>query len=169
MGLMREVENNKGFRTALVDLEVCIKRMDACGVSKMLLSWDPPGVQPYLPNDAVPLARDFNDSLVEIVRRYPERFAGLGTVTPQDAVAASREIERIMGPLGLSGIMISSHTGASTWTNHSLRRCWTLPKRTTLRSISTQECPVCSPHTTAMECKRRSGGFRQRLGYTRCG
>ena len=43
MGLMREVENNKGFRTALVDLEVRIKRIDACGVSRMLLSLDPPG------------------------------------------------------------------------------------------------------------------------------
>jgi predicted TIM-barrel fold metal-dependent hydrolase len=68
-------------------------------------------VQSYLPNDAVPLAREFNDSLADIVRRYPDRFAGLGTVAPQDAVAAAYEIERIMGPLRLNGIMINSHTG----------------------------------------------------------
>ena len=111
MGLMREVEKNDVFRSALVDLDSRIKKMDAYGQSMAVLSLNPPGVQPYSANDAVPLARDFNDSLAAIVRRYPERFAGLGTVTPQDPVAAASEIERIMGPLGLNGIMINSHTG----------------------------------------------------------
>jgi len=111
MELMREVENNDIWRTALIDLDARIRKMDAAGQNMAVLSLNPPGVQSYLPNDAVPLAREFNDSLADIVRRYPDRFAGLGTVAPQDAVAAAYEIERIMGPLRLNGIMINSHTG----------------------------------------------------------
>ena len=42
------------------------------------------------------------------MQRYPERFAGLGTVTPQDPIAAASEIERIMGPLDLNGIIINN-------------------------------------------------------------
>ena len=111
LGSMRQVENNPVFHAALVDLDSRLKKMDACGQTMAVLSLNPPGVQPYSAKDAVPLAREFNDSLAAIVRRHPERFAGLGTVTPQDPVAAASEIERIMGPLGLNGIMINSHTG----------------------------------------------------------
>jgi 5-carboxyvanillate decarboxylase len=35
-----------------------------------VLSLNPPGVQPYPAADAVPLAREFNDALAAIVRRW---------------------------------------------------------------------------------------------------
>jgi 5-carboxyvanillate decarboxylase len=108
--LMRTVENTDVWRSALVDLDARIAVMDACGQDLAVLSLNPPGVQPYLAADAEPLARSFNDELAEIVRRYPERFAGLGTVAPQNPTSAAEEIERVMGPLGLHGIMINSHT-----------------------------------------------------------
>jgi predicted TIM-barrel fold metal-dependent hydrolase len=76
-----------------------------------VLSVNPPGVQPYPAATAVPLAREFNDALAAIVRRHPDRFGGLATVAPQDPAAAAAAIERAMGPLGLHGIMINSHTG----------------------------------------------------------
>jgi len=75
-----------------------------------VLSLNPPGVQPYDTEPAISLGRDFNDGLAEIVKRWPDRFAGLGTIAPQDPARAAAEIERIMGPLGLGGIMINSHT-----------------------------------------------------------
>jgi 5-carboxyvanillate decarboxylase len=111
MELMRMVEDPSGLRTRLVDLDARLREMDALGQDMTVLSLNPPGVQPYPAADAVPLARDFNDALAAIVRRHPDRFGGLATVTPQDPVAAAAEIERVMGPLGLSGVMINSHTG----------------------------------------------------------
>jgi predicted TIM-barrel fold metal-dependent hydrolase len=84
--------------------------MDTIGQDMAVLSLNPPGVQPYRPAAAIRLAREFNSALSAIVRERPARFAGLGTVAPQDPKAAAEEVERIMGPLGLNGIMIYSHT-----------------------------------------------------------
>lgn len=110
MDLMRTVEQSEPMRSQLVDLDARIAEMDSVGVDLAVLSLNPPGVQPYQPAAAVALARTFNDSLFEIVHRRPDRFGGLGTVAPQDPDAAAEEVERIMGSLGLNGIMINSHT-----------------------------------------------------------
>jgi predicted TIM-barrel fold metal-dependent hydrolase len=109
--LMRAVEDAGPMRARLLDLGQRIAGMDATGQDLAVLSLNPPGVQPYRPGAAVALAREFNDDLGRIVREHPGRFGGLGTVAPQDPEAAAREIARIMGPLGLNGIMINSHTG----------------------------------------------------------
>lgn len=108
--LMRTVENTAPMRSALLDLDARVSEMDAIGQDMAVLSLNPPGVQPYQPAAAIRLAREFNDALAAIVRQRPGRFGGLGTVAPQDPKAAAEEIERIMGPLGLNGIMINSHT-----------------------------------------------------------
>ncbi|KAA9150939.1 amidohydrolase [Amycolatopsis acidicola] len=110
VGLMRTIEGTPGPRARLVDMEARLREMDALGQDMALLSLNPPGVQPYPVADAVPLAREFNDALAEIVRRHPGRFGGLATVAPQDPAAAAAEIERAQG-LGLRGVMINSHTG----------------------------------------------------------
>jgi 5-carboxyvanillate decarboxylase len=111
MVLMRTVEESPVLRARLVDLDARLREMDAAGQDMAVLSLNPPGVQPYPATDAVPLARAFNNELAAIVRRHPGRFGGLATVAPQDPAAAAAEIERVMGPLGLNGIMINSHTG----------------------------------------------------------
>ncbi|MEU6171411.1 amidohydrolase family protein [Streptantibioticus parmotrematis] len=111
MALMRTVESPSGLRARLTGLDARLREMDALGQDMAVLSLNPPGVQPYPAADAVPLAREFNDALSAIVRRHPDRFGGLATVAPQDPAAAAAEIERAMGPLGLNGIMINSHTG----------------------------------------------------------
>ncbi|TXI61597.1 amidohydrolase family protein [Mycolicibacterium mageritense] len=110
VGLMRTIETGP-VRSALTDIDARIATMDAVGQDMAILSINPPGVQPYPAARAVSLAQTANDSLAEIVRDHPERFGALGTVAPQDPTAAADEIERIMGPLGLNGIMINSHTG----------------------------------------------------------
>ncbi|WP_234343034.1 amidohydrolase family protein [Streptomyces fulvoviolaceus] len=110
MTFMRGLENDAALRTKLVDFEKRLQEMDLNGTDMAVLSLNPPGVQPYETESAVPLARDFNDQLAEVIKRWPTRFAGLGTVAPQDPKQAALEIERIMGPLGLGGVMIYSHT-----------------------------------------------------------
>jgi 5-carboxyvanillate decarboxylase len=108
--LMRIAEQTAPVRAALTDIDARIAAMDAAGQTMAVLSINPPGVQPYRAADAVPLARTVNDSLAHLVQTHPDRFGALGTLAPQDPVAAATEIERIMGPLGLHGVMINSHT-----------------------------------------------------------
>lgn len=108
--LMRTVERSGAMRSRLLDLDARIAAMDAIGQDLAVLSLNPPGVQPYAQEAAVSLAREFNEELAAIVRRYPGRFAGLGTLAPQNPSAAAEEIRRIMGPLGLNGVMVNSHT-----------------------------------------------------------
>lgn len=93
------------------NLEVRLAEMDASGTDMAVLSLGPPGVQPYADTAAaISLVETANDEMAEVVRQYPTRFGAFGAVAPQDPQHAAREIERIMGPLGLSGLLICSHT-----------------------------------------------------------
>lgn len=58
--------------------------------------------------DALDLSMYLNDHIAEIVAKYPDRFAGLGTIPMQDPDIAARELERCMS-IGLSGVQIGSH------------------------------------------------------------
>lgn len=108
--LTRAVERSEPTRSQLLDLDARLADMDAAGQDMAILSLNPPGVQPYEPAGAIQLACQFNDSLAGIVRRHPTRFAGLGAVPTQAPERAAEEVARIMGPLGLNGIMVNSHT-----------------------------------------------------------
>ena len=93
------------------DLRARLEEMDASGTDLAVLSLNPPGVQLYVDAArATSLAREMNDWTVETINAHPTRFAGLGSVAPQDPDSAAREVKRIMGPLGLGGVMINSHT-----------------------------------------------------------
>ncbi|HEY5017737.1 MAG TPA: amidohydrolase family protein, partial [Streptosporangiaceae bacterium] len=88
-----------------------LRIMDEQGVSMQVLSLTAPGVQTLPASQAVPLAALVNDRLAEVIGRYPDRFAGLAAIAPQDPAAAAAEIGRAVGSLGLNGAVINSHTG----------------------------------------------------------
>lgn len=94
----------------LTDLDYRLAEMDAHGVDMHLLSITGPGVQAFDAARGTALAIAANDMLAEAITRHPTRFAGLGAIAPQDSAAAAREVERVMGKLGLGGIIINSHT-----------------------------------------------------------
>ncbi|MCO5969688.1 amidohydrolase family protein [Actinoallomurus soli] len=102
---------NPRMRPRLSDIPTRLAEMDAAGVDLSVLSLNPPGVQIYADAArATSLARDMNDTLAELIRRYPGRFAGLGAVAPQDPEAAATEVSRVIGKLGFGGVLIGSHT-----------------------------------------------------------
>jgi 5-carboxyvanillate decarboxylase len=111
MALMRGVLSGGPVHDALLDLDSRLAEMEEHGVDQAVLSLNPPGVQPFDPEPAIALASRSNDALAEIVRPRPDRFAGLGAIAPQAVAWSAAEIERIMGPLGLHGVMVCSHTG----------------------------------------------------------
>jgi len=55
------------------------------------------------------LARMQNDRVAEMVRAYPSRFVGMGTLPLQDVDRAVPELERVVKELGLRAIEISSN------------------------------------------------------------
>ena len=90
--------------------ELRLRDMDETGIAKQIVSLTAPGVQVFDAPTAVALARSANDQLAEAVRKYPDRFAGLAAIAPQDPAAAARELERGVRTLGLKGAIVNSHT-----------------------------------------------------------
>jgi aminocarboxymuconate-semialdehyde decarboxylase len=93
-----------------------LKDMDAQGVDVQVLSIHTPFFGYHL--DAVQgrrLAREVNDEIAGIVRRWPQRFAGLATLPMQDVSAAIDELGRAMSDLGLKGAELDTQVNGEQW------------------------------------------------------
>lgn len=99
------------IREYLTDLgDLRLANMDARGIDMQVIALTSPGVQVMPTDRAVSFAAYANDVLAEACRKHPTRFAGLAAVAPQDSRAAAKELERAVGPLGLKGAVVHSHT-----------------------------------------------------------
>jgi aminocarboxymuconate-semialdehyde decarboxylase len=91
-----------------------IEDCDRTGVTMQVLSTVPVMFSYWAkPADALDLSRRLNDHIAEVVRAYPSRFAGLGTIPLQDPDLAAKELERCLRELGLRGAEIGSHVDAN--------------------------------------------------------
>ncbi len=87
----------------LLDIEgQRLKQMDelACGHAPALAHRA--GVQMFDADTATELAARANDTLAEVCRKHPSRFAGLAAMAPQSPKRAAREMERAIQKLGLN-------------------------------------------------------------------
>jgi 5-carboxyvanillate decarboxylase len=87
-----------------------LRIMDESGVSMAVLAMTATGVQQFEASKAARIAEAGNDRLAEIIRRHPDRYAGLATIPVQDVKRAVQELERAVTKLKLNGVMINSHT-----------------------------------------------------------
>jgi aminocarboxymuconate-semialdehyde decarboxylase len=100
----REIQSN------CWDPEVRMSECDEVGVQMQVLSTVPVMFSYWAkPQDTHDLSRILNDHIAELVREWPDRFAGLGTIPLQDTTLAIRELERLTGELGLAGVEIGTH------------------------------------------------------------
>ncbi len=65
-----------------------------------------------------------NEEIAAVVRRYPDRFLGLGSVPLQAPQAASDELRRAMTQLGLRGAMIGSNVNGRNLDDPALEPFW---------------------------------------------
>ena len=95
----------------LTDLgEKRLQHMDEAGIDRQIIALTSPGVQIMDTGTAVSFARVANDELAEAVRKHPSRFSGMVAIAPQNPAAAANEIERGIQQLGLTGVIVNSHT-----------------------------------------------------------
>ena len=95
----------------LTDLDqIRLQHMDETGIDRQVIALTSPGVQIMDTDTAVSFAKVANDELAAAVRRHPTRFSGMVAVAPQNPHEAAKEIERGIQQLGLTGVIINSHT-----------------------------------------------------------
>jgi hypothetical protein len=99
---------------ALLDLgEGRLARMDKCGIDVQVLSLSAPGVEQLDPTVGTVVARNANDILYKLTRKYPDRFMGYAALAPKDPLQAADELERCVKELGFKGWNTHSNFGDS--------------------------------------------------------
>lgn len=97
------------YREEFFDIGSELRRMDTQGVDMRILSLSTPSVYDWRGDRQLAMTRLMNDVLAEVVRKYPDRFAGLGSLPLDNVETSLVELERIIGELGLHGVTIGSN------------------------------------------------------------
>ena len=109
--LTSQSERARHIIRCLGDLDqIRLHHMDEAGIDRQIIALTSPGVQIMDEATAVSFAKVANDELAEAVRRHPTRFSGMVAIAPQNPKEAAKEIERGIQKLGLTGVIVNSHT-----------------------------------------------------------
>ena len=91
------------------DLDFRQQVLDDAGVQMQVFTFTAPGTSIETPDRAVALSRVVNDALAREARDRSERFTALGTLPMNAPDAAALEAARVVGDLGLPGVMLLSN------------------------------------------------------------
>ena len=90
-----------------------LKNMDAAGIDMQVLTLTAPGIEHFDPAIGEPLARSANNTLADIINKYPDRFCGYAALAVKNPEGACKELERAVKELGLKGWKTHSNYGDS--------------------------------------------------------
>jgi aminocarboxymuconate-semialdehyde decarboxylase len=96
-------------REDMFDVDARLRKMDALGIDMRVLSLSTPNVYEWQGARQVEMTRHMNDVTAALVRKHPDRFAGLGSLPLDDIKEALNELDRITGELDLCGVTIGSN------------------------------------------------------------
>lgn len=106
-----QAERPQHIMRCLTDLgDRRIQHMNEAGLDRQVIALTSPGVQVMDADSAADFAIVCNDELAEGCRNHPDRFSGMVAIAPHKPAAAAKEIARGVGELGLTGVIINSHT-----------------------------------------------------------
>jgi predicted TIM-barrel fold metal-dependent hydrolase len=95
----------------LLDLgEGRLAEMDAQGIDMQVLSQVQPGLEHSTAENAVPVARAFNDRVAEAVAAHPDRFSAFAALPTADPTASAGELARTVEQLGFKGALVNGRT-----------------------------------------------------------
>ena len=107
-----------------------LAEMDEAGVDMQVLSLCVPGCEQFEASDGAGMARQANDELAQVIRKYPKRYVGLAALAPQDPVGAANELERAVKQLGMRGAKLNSHTRGEYLDNQKYWPVFGIPEAT---------------------------------------
>ena len=89
------------------DVNARLAEMDKNGVKRAALSMSPvTGIEALPLQDALPLARAYNDSVSAVCAAHPDRFSGFAILPVGNMSAAVAEFERVMDMPGMIGAVL---------------------------------------------------------------
>ena len=83
--------------------------MDEAGIDMQILSLTSPGVEQLEEKEAIKVARESNDFLVDAVKKNPTRFAAFATIPTISPEKAAEELERMVYDHDFKGAVINGH------------------------------------------------------------
>lgn len=106
-----QAERPQHIMKCLTDLgEQRLAHMEEAGLDRQIIALTSPGVQVMDADSAADFTIACNDELAEGCRNHPDRFTGMVAIAPNKPAAAAKEIHRGVNSLGLSGVIVNSHT-----------------------------------------------------------
>lgn len=111
-------------RPDMFDIDHRLKAMDRKGIDLRALSLSTPNVYPWPAAAQARIARRVNDALARLCRAHPQRFVGLASLPLGDVPSALAELDRAVGELGLSGVIIGSNIGGPPLNDACFEPLW---------------------------------------------
>jgi aminocarboxymuconate-semialdehyde decarboxylase len=145
------------YRDSFFDVEHRLRVMDKQGIDMRVLSLSSPNVYDWQGARQVEMARLMNDATAAIVRAHPKRFAGVGSLPLADIPASLAELERVVGELGLHGVMIGSNVAGLQLNDARFEPVW---KKLDALRLPVFEHPMFPP-----DIKKEEFELPLRLGF----
>jgi aminocarboxymuconate-semialdehyde decarboxylase len=93
----------------LWDIDQRVKVLDRYGIDIQVLTLSYPMLSGVEPEEELRLAKLANDSLAEMIKKYPGRFVGVATLPFSSPEEAVRELDRSVDTYGFKGFQVSSN------------------------------------------------------------
>jgi predicted TIM-barrel fold metal-dependent hydrolase len=87
-----------------------IAAMNAAGIDMQVLSLNAPGIEQADVDEQVAIARESNDFVLDVVKKYPQRFAAFAALPVAAPEQAADELEQRVRKQGFKGTLINGHS-----------------------------------------------------------